>query len=127
MRCIVKKYLTEGIVAARRKWIGALLVLCMVISLAVPVSAASGVKLTRLIPIESEGTVGGNYTTGGTITTPQGKAYTDVLFFDASLDAYSVYDFGKKYGTLSGKIVTSTSSHTGGNYNINFWGDGKLL
>lgn len=118
----------SGMRCMTKKWIGVLLSLCMVISMAVPVAAASAVKLSSLTPIESADTVNsGNYTAGDTITTPHGKAYRDVLYFDASLNAYSVYDLGKKYGTLTGKIVTSSQSNTGGSYGITFYGDGKVL
>lgn len=61
------------------------------------------------------------------ITTPTGKTYTkNVLFLDASLDAYVTYNLNKNYTKLTGKLVTSTRTG-GGNFTVAFYGDGKLL
>ena len=114
-----------------KKGLAVMLTLAMTITVAPqPTFAAGGKSLISLEYTEcSHSLETGNYASlYNGITTPDEQFYEqkDILYLDASEDAYIVYDLGGKYSELSGKAVTEKGRGSG-NYTITFYGDGKKL
>lgn len=115
-----------------KKGLTAVLALAMIV-VAAPqqASAASNTKnLVSMDYVESVDSLeSGNYAgLYDGIVTPDNVTYAqkEILFLDASLKGNITYNLAAKYNKLSGKIVTKKDTGSG-EYNISFYGDGKLL